>query len=38
MTLTGEDQSVSAGPLGLTRTSMSAAVRGHNSVFVFALP
>jgi alcohol dehydrogenase (cytochrome c) len=38
MVFTGEGQSVSAGPLGLTRTSMSAAVRGHNAVFVFALP
>jgi alcohol dehydrogenase (cytochrome c) len=38
MIFTGEGQSVSAGPLGLTRTSMPAAVRGHNSVFVFTLP
>jgi outer membrane protein assembly factor BamB len=38
MVFTGEGQSVSAGPMGLTRTSMSRAVRGHNSVFVFALP
>jgi alcohol dehydrogenase (cytochrome c) len=38
MVFTGEGQSVSAGPLGLTRTSMPAAVRGHNSVFVFTLP
>lgn len=38
MVFTGEGQSVSAGPMGLTRTSMPRAVRGHNSVFVFALP
>jgi hypothetical protein len=38
MIFTGEGQSVSAGPLGLTQTSMPKAVRGHNSVFVFALP
>jgi alcohol dehydrogenase (cytochrome c) len=38
MVFTGEGQSVSAGPLGLTRTSMPRAVRGHNSIFVFALP
>jgi PQQ-dependent dehydrogenase (methanol/ethanol family) len=38
MIFTGEGQSVTAGPLGLTRTSMPRAVRGHNSVFVFALP
>ncbi len=38
MIFTGEGQSVSAGPLGLTRNSMPAAVRGHNAVFVFALP
>ena len=36
--LTGEGQSVTAGPLGLTRKSMPPAVRGHNSVVVFALP
>jgi hypothetical protein len=38
MIFTGEGQSVSAGPLGLTQKSMPKAVRGHNSVFVFALP
>jgi alcohol dehydrogenase (cytochrome c) len=38
MVFTGEGQSVSAGPLGLTQSSMAKAVRGHNSVFVFALP
>ena len=38
MVFTGEGQSVTAGPLGLTRTVMPRAVRGHNSVFVFALP
>jgi alcohol dehydrogenase (cytochrome c) len=38
MVFTGEGQSVSGGPLGLTKNSMSAAVRGHNSIFVFALP
>jgi alcohol dehydrogenase (cytochrome c) len=38
MVFTGEGQSVSAGPLGLTRTTMTAAVRGHNAIFVFALP
>jgi alcohol dehydrogenase (cytochrome c) len=38
MVFTGEGQSVSAGPLGLTQKSMPKAVRGHNSIFVFALP
>jgi PQQ-dependent dehydrogenase (methanol/ethanol family) len=38
MIFTGEGQSVTAGPLGLTKNSMPAAVRGHNSIFVFALP
>jgi alcohol dehydrogenase (cytochrome c) len=38
MIFTGEGQSVSAGPLGLTQKSMPKAVRGHNSVYVFALP
>jgi hypothetical protein len=38
MVFTGEGQSVTAGPLGLTRNSMPRAVRGHNSIFVFALP
>jgi alcohol dehydrogenase (cytochrome c) len=38
MVFTGEGQSVTAGPLGLTKNSMPPAVRGHNSIFVFALP
>ncbi len=38
MVFTGEGQSVTAGPPGLTRNSMPPAVRGHNSIFVFALP
>ncbi|MFM2129877.1 MAG: hypothetical protein RL477_1423, partial [Pseudomonadota bacterium] len=38
MVFTGEGQSVSRGPLGLTRKSMAKPVRGHNSVVVFALP
>jgi alcohol dehydrogenase (cytochrome c) len=38
MVFTGEGQSVSAGPIGLTQKSMPKAVRGHNSVFVYALP
>ncbi len=38
MVFTGEGQSVTAGPLGLTRNSMPRAVRGHNAIFVFALP
>lgn len=37
MVFTGEGQSVSAGPLGLTQASMPKAVRGHNSIFVFGL-
>jgi alcohol dehydrogenase (cytochrome c) len=36
--LTGDGQSVTAGPLGVTKGSMAPAVRGHNSVVVFALP
>jgi alcohol dehydrogenase (cytochrome c) len=36
--LTGEGQSVTAGPLNLTKKSMTRPVRGHNSVVVFALP
>jgi hypothetical protein len=35
---TGEGQSVSSGPLSLTQKSMAKAVRGHNSIYVFALP
>ena len=38
MVFTGEGQSVSAGPLSITQKSMPKAVRGHNSIFVFALP
>jgi hypothetical protein len=38
MVFTGEGQSVTAGPLGLTKGTMPAAVRGHNSIVVFALP
>ncbi len=38
MVFTGEGQSVSSGPLSLTQKSMPKAVRGHNSIFVFALP
>ena len=36
--LTGEGQSVTRGPLGLTKKSMARPVLGHNSVVVFALP
>jgi len=35
---TGEGQSVTAGPLSITGKTMAPAVRGHNSVVVFALP
>ncbi len=35
---TGEGQSVTAGPLNLTKEAMPKAVRGHNTVVVFALP
>jgi hypothetical protein len=38
MVFTGEGQSVSAGPLSVAQKSMPKAVRGHNSIFVFALP
>jgi alcohol dehydrogenase (cytochrome c) len=38
MVFTGEGQSVTAGPLGLTKDSMPPAVRRHNSIFAFALP
>jgi alcohol dehydrogenase (cytochrome c) len=38
MIFTGEGQSVSSGPLSLTQNTMAKAVRGHNSIFVFALP
>ena len=31
-------QSVTAGPLSITGKTMAPAVRGHNSVVVFALP
>jgi alcohol dehydrogenase (cytochrome c) len=36
--VTGEGQSVSAGPLSLTQKSMAPVIRGHNSIVVFALP
>jgi hypothetical protein len=29
---------VTAGPLGLRKSTMPVAVRGHNSIVVFALP
>ncbi len=35
---TGEGQSVTAGPISLTKGAMPKAVRGHNSVVAFALP
>jgi len=35
---TGEGQSVSSGPITLTKDAMPKPVRGHNSVVVFALP
>jgi alcohol dehydrogenase (cytochrome c) len=35
---TGEGQSVTGGPLAVTKGAMPKAVRGHNSVVVFALP
>jgi len=38
MLFTGEGQSVTAGPMQLTKDTMPKAVRGHNSVVVFALP
>jgi PQQ-dependent dehydrogenase (methanol/ethanol family) len=38
MIFTGEGQSVTAGPMQLTQGTMPKAVRGHNSVVVFALP
>jgi len=38
MVFTGEGQSVTAGPLGLTKDRMPPAVRRHNSIFAFALP
>jgi alcohol dehydrogenase (cytochrome c) len=38
MIFTGEGQSVTAGPMLLTKDTMPKAVRGHNSVVVFALP
>ena len=36
--LTGDGQSVTAGPLSITKKAMAPPVRGHNSVVVFALP
>jgi alcohol dehydrogenase (cytochrome c) len=35
---TGEGQSVTGGPLAVTKGAMPKAVRGHNSMVVFALP
>ncbi len=35
---TGEGQSVTGGPLAVTKGAMPKPVRGHNSVVVFALP
>jgi alcohol dehydrogenase (cytochrome c) len=35
---TGEGQSVTSGPLNLTKDAMPKPIRGHNSVVVFALP
>jgi hypothetical protein len=36
--LTGDGQSVTAGPLSVTKSAMPPPVRGFNSVVVFALP
>lgn len=38
MVHTGAGQSVTAGPLALTRTAMPPPVLGHNAIYVFALP
>ena len=38
MVFTGEGQSVSAGPLSVAQKTMPKAVRGFNSIYVFALP
>ena len=38
MVFTGEGQSLTAGPLAITKKSMATPVRGHNSIVVFALP
>ena len=38
MVFTGDGQSVTAGPLGLTQNHFPKAVRGHNAAYVFALP
>ena len=35
--MTGDGQSGTAGPLGLTRNYVKP-VRGHNAIYVFALP
>ena len=35
---TGEGQSVTSGPLNLTKESMPKPIRGHNSVVAFTLP
>ena len=38
MVYTGGGQSVTSGPLGLTKNVMPAPVLGHNAIYVFALP
>ena len=38
MVYTGQGQSVTRGPLGLTADTMPPAVDGHNAIYVFALP
>jgi alcohol dehydrogenase (cytochrome c) len=38
MVFTGGGQSVTTGPLGLTREAMPAPVPGHSAIYVFALP
>ena len=38
MVFTGEGQSVTAGPLSITKDSMAPAVHGHNAIYAFALP
>lgn len=35
---TGEGQSVTSGPLNLTKDAMPKPIRGHNSIVVYALP
>jgi len=38
MVFTGEGQSVTTGPLGLTAKAMPPPVRGHSAIYTFALP